>query len=141
MSGYCSLFLTGPSLILFMQTPGKDLQHLQLSNDLNVSDPNFLYFSSINILSYVRVPVFRPQNVVIIPIFMKGLACSFCYLYLLYYYYYYYYFTKYIQLCFCNWQINNTTSSTNTFIAYQYSVNDMLHVAVQMGPSTGFIRK
>ena len=46
--------------MLFMQTPGKDLQHLQLSNDLNVSDPNFLYFSNINMSSYARVPVFHP---------------------------------------------------------------------------------
>lgn len=60
MSGYCGLFLTGLTLMLFMQTPGTDLQRLQLKNDLNVSVPNLLYFFTINISSYARVPVFRP---------------------------------------------------------------------------------
>ena len=46
--------------MLFMQTPGTDLQRLQLKNDLNVSVPNLLYFFTINISSYARVPVFRP---------------------------------------------------------------------------------
>jgi hypothetical protein len=98
---------------------------------------NFLYVFSINMSPYARVPVFRPSSIVIIPILIKELACN-CYLYLLLLLLLLLFYKGH-PFVFCTWLINNTTSSTNTFIVYQYSVNNMPHVVTRMGPSTGFI--
>jgi hypothetical protein len=71
--------------------------------------------------SYARVPVFRPSNKgdsLLILLFLFTLIIFVIIIIIIY---------KGHPFVLRTWLINNTASSTNIFIVYKYSVNNMSH--------------